>query len=133
MLRRPTWHARAGCARNRVRDRAFAARHDHCDRVVSQRQPLLESFDTDTQEELLERREPGRYRARLDLPLAICKEGNYTVELHIRADKQWQSDPLLAALSFEICNYREDPTRRSYRAENLGDYALDIPWNTTRV
>ncbi len=68
--------------------------------------PVVASFDTDMQEELLERREPGSYRAHLDLPLALFKEGNYTIELQIRADKQWQSDP--AALSFEICNYRED-------------------------
>ncbi len=93
--------------------------------------PLLDSFDTDTQEELREHREPGRYRARLDLPLAMFKEGNYTVDFHIRADKQWQSD--IAALSFEICNYGEDLTYRSCRADHLGQYALDIPWNTTRV
>jgi lipopolysaccharide transport system ATP-binding protein len=94
--------------------------------------PLLNSFDTDTDDGLRKRREPGRYRAQLDLPLQHFKEGAYAIEFRIHANKQSLVDPL-AILTFDVVNYRRDLTHRSYRTDRPGEYALDIVWNTQRM
>jgi len=94
--------------------------------------PLLASFDTDTENRLRERREPGRYRAHLELPLGAFKEGAYTIEFPIHANKQSLVDPL-AVLAFDIVNYRRDLSHRSYRIDRQGQYGLDIAWNTRKV
>ena len=94
--------------------------------------PLLNSFDTDTDAGLRERREIGRYRVRLELPLQYLKEGAYTIEFPIHANKHSLVDPL-AILTFDIVNYRRDLTHRSYRADRPGQFASDIAWNTQKL
>jgi lipopolysaccharide transport system ATP-binding protein len=94
--------------------------------------PLLNSFDTDTADTLRQRRAPGRYRARLVLPLQYFKEGAYTIELPVHGNSENLVDPL-AVLTFDIVNYRRDLSRYSYRADRPGQYALDIAWDTRNI
>jgi lipopolysaccharide transport system ATP-binding protein len=91
--------------------------------------PLINSYDTDTEDWLRAKREPGRYRALLQLPLQQLKEGSYTIELPISWNWKSLVDPR-AVLAFDIVNYRRDLMHRSYRADRPGQYALDINWNT---
>jgi lipopolysaccharide transport system ATP-binding protein len=93
--------------------------------------PLFNSFDTDTSDQLRGRREPGRYRARLLLPLQHFKQGPYTVEFPIHANRQSVLDPL-AILAFDVVNHHRDLTHYSYRADRSGQCALDIVWETTK-
>jgi lipopolysaccharide transport system ATP-binding protein len=94
--------------------------------------PLINSFDTDAEEGLREKRDAGRYRALLRLPLQQLKEGSYTIELAILWNRQNLIDPR-AVLAFDIACYRRDLTHRSYRTDRPGQYAIDIAWNTQKA
>jgi lipopolysaccharide transport system ATP-binding protein len=94
--------------------------------------PLFASFDTDIGESLRERREAGRYRATLQLPLASLKEGPHSVEFPIYVNRRSVIDPH-AILTFEIVNYRRDLTHYSYRVDRHGQHAFDIPWNVEKL
>ena len=94
--------------------------------------PLLNSFETDADDELRQTRDAGNYRARLELPLQSFKEGAYTIEFPIHYGRQDMTD-VSAVLSFEIVNYRRDLTHRSYRADRPGQFAFDVAWHTRRL
>ena len=93
--------------------------------------PLIYSYDTDLDVSLRERREPGTYSVRIELPCDHLKEGNYSVDLKIGWDRVEVTDPQ-ATLEFEVVNYRHDLTHKGYRSDRPGEFAYDLRWETTR-
>jgi lipopolysaccharide transport system ATP-binding protein len=94
--------------------------------------PLVISWDTDAQPELLEKRSAGTYRSRVTLPVPFLKEGQYSVEATIayprgRGEKQHK---LYDALQFEVILTSRAGSLVSYSNNRRGTIALELPWQT---
>jgi lipopolysaccharide transport system ATP-binding protein len=92
-------------------------------------QPLFYTYDTDNNADLREWREAGWYEARVQLPTASLKEGNYTVHGKIGAGREDLTDPR-ATVSVSIVNTAEDLTHKSYRSDRPGLLVAGVDWQT---
>ncbi len=95
---------------------------------------LFTSFDTDTDESLLERRLPGEYEATLPLPTETLKNGTYSLSLNTgfinRAGSASQFKE--HCLVFEVREV-EDLSLKSYSTKRSGLIANRVDWNTKCV
>jgi lipopolysaccharide transport system ATP-binding protein len=98
-------------------------------------EPLLMSFDTDTQPERLERREAGSYQARVTLPCPLLKEGQYSIAAAIGITKGKGEDvhSIPDAIQFEVILISKAGALLSYSANRRGKIAVELNWETERL
>ncbi len=89
---------------------------------------LLQSFDTDTNENFRYNRPPGKYRSQVKLPTPIFKEGVYIAQIRIGTDRNI-SDPD-AVIKFEIINTKLDVQNKSYHPKRAGFLYTNLEWKT---
>ena len=94
---------------------------------------VFTSFDIDVETQLFISRAPGRYRARIQIPVHLLKAGLYTVTVGLGRSGVGILDQQVDALVFSIGDQSEDTTHKGYAASRAGVLALALPWNTQRI
>jgi len=92
---------------------------------------LVTSFDTDHIQEFLNKRLPGYYRTRVNLPCPL-KAGSYTMAFSISIRNREVIDQIRDTLSFEVEEISFDPTFHGYNRRQPGPMAADLAWETTK-
>ena len=93
---------------------------------------LFTSFDTDYDGELLNKRLPGYYRARVNLPCPL-KAGSYALEVVTAVANSRRIDEVREAVCFEVEELSFDPSLRSYARKRPGVMAAHLVWKTERL
>lgn len=95
--------------------------------------PLIYSYDVDANDEtIVEKRLPGKYKAKLELPTTLLKEGSYSVEVKIGWNNVNVSDQNCIVF-FDIENNYINLQHKSYRADRPGYLAKNIIWEIDKV
>lgn len=95
--------------------------------------PLIYSYDVDANDSIIaEKRSPGKYKARLELPTSLLKEGSYSVEVKIGWNNINVSDQN-CIIFFEIENNFINLQYKSYRSDRPGYLAKNILWEVDKV
>jgi lipopolysaccharide transport system ATP-binding protein len=99
--------------------------------VSNEGSPLLNSFDTDADEDgsLREVREAGSYDVRIHVPFSILKEGQYTLALQIGSRHVDYTDEN-AFVVISVVNNERDLTHRGFRADRPGVLFHELEWQT---
>ena len=95
--------------------------------------PLFTTFDTDLSQELLGKRCPGLYMARVRLPRKLLKPGNYTLYLNSYKYGVGSIDRKGDVLSFQISELRDEFSGKGYSTEYPGALILPLKWETERL
>lgn len=90
---------------------------------------LFQSSDIDHNRELLNKRLPGYYRARVNL-LCPLKAGGYTIDTNAGVANIGWIDAIREALAFEVEEFSFDPSFRSISRDKAGIIAADLVWRT---
>lgn len=94
---------------------------------------IFRSFDTDTQPNLLERREIGRYKTKFKLP-SILKAGNYRFIVHITMLGVEALDRMLdKEVSFQITEGSTDTNFKSYAEKRPSLVKVELDWNINKI
>jgi lipopolysaccharide transport system ATP-binding protein len=93
---------------------------------------VCQSFDTDVNFNLLNKREPGRYIATVDIP-AILKAGNYVIDFTICRPCLDDIDYKKNALTFTVDEKVIDTSMCSYSTQRDGQFAARQQWNYNRL
>ncbi|MEN7549774.1 ABC transporter ATP-binding protein [Rapidithrix thailandica] len=88
---------------------------------------LFYSFDTDVDPDRLERREPGRYQARVELPTPL-KAGLYTLNFDIGVYGSRNLEMVYDLFSFEIEERSFNSRFKSYAARKDGKIVTHLKW-----
>ena len=96
---------------------------------------IFRCFDTDNAPELLERREVGHYRTRVQIPAPLLKEGLYSVNLVMKIVKSQKLHhfQIKNALSFEVLLTSRAGTHLSYHDTRVGKLVFDSHWQTEKI
>ncbi len=90
---------------------------------------LFDCWDTDHNQELLNRRLPGYYRARVNLPCPL-KAGSYIIGVWTGIPNREVIDQIREALSFEVEEITPVPIFWSYGRNRPGYIVADLVWKT---
>ncbi len=90
---------------------------------------IFQSYDTDETPALLERREPGRYEARIPLPMEHLKGGSYVVSLFTRLVNGARYRSEEGCLSFEVVE-APNVLVKSYSHKRPDYVAMPLRWQT---
>ena len=93
---------------------------------------LFVSFDTDHNRELLDKRLPGYYRARVNLPCPL-KAGSYIIGAQATIVNVRAIDEIREALSFEVDEVSFNTSVCSYARKRRGVVAADLVWETREL
>jgi lipopolysaccharide transport system ATP-binding protein len=94
---------------------------------------LFLSFDTDNNVKLLEKRTPGLYRTKIQIPSPLLKPGNYTFSINTGIINIETFQHLEDILSF-IVELRSKPSSLlAYAEKRKGIIAVPIDWNTKKI
>ena len=93
---------------------------------------LFTSFDTDNDSELFDKRSPGYYRTRVNLPCPL-KAGIYTIYVGTSIAKREVIDRAEADLGFEVEELSSTAVFRGYYRKQHGPMAADLVWKTTTI
>ncbi|MFC2059493.1 ABC transporter ATP-binding protein [Chloroflexota bacterium] len=90
---------------------------------------LFQSYDTDHNRELLNKRLPGCYRAQVNLPCPL-KAGAYTMDVNTVIANTEFIDHIREALAFEVEEFSFNVSFRSISRDKAGIIAADLVWKT---
>ena len=90
---------------------------------------LFQSDDIDHNQELFNKRPPGYYRARVNLPCPL-KAGGYTIDTNAGIPGIGWIDNIKEALTLEVEEFSADLTFRSFRRKRHGIIAADLVWES---
>lgn len=93
---------------------------------------VCHSFDTDVEPQLLQRREPGRYLAEVEIP-NILKAGNYCMDFTICRPGLDGIDFKKNILSFAVDEKKIDTSMCSYSTRRDGQFAARQEWLHTKL
>lgn len=92
---------------------------------------LCHSFDTDMDNNLLNKREPGRYVAHVEIP-PVLKAGNYVLDFTICRPGLDGIDFKQNILTFIIEEKTIDTSMCSYSTRRDGEFAARLKWNSEK-
>ncbi len=93
---------------------------------------LIDSFDTDLEEECFFDRRPGTYIGQVEVPSHLLKEGQVEVSLGIFTVGENLSDPA-AQIVFYVVNKRQDLTHRAQNTRLSGHLNLPLVWQYAEI
>ncbi len=93
---------------------------------------VCHSFDTDVNRDLLNKREPGRYIARVNLP-PILKAGNYVLDFTICRPGLDGIDYKKGIITFAVEEKTIDTSMCSYSTRRDGQFAAKQYWVSTKL
>lgn len=93
---------------------------------------VCHSFDTDVEPQLLQRREPGRYIAEVEIP-DFLKAGNYCMDITICRPGLDGIDYKKNILSFAVDEKKIDTSMCSYSTRRDGQFAARQHWIHTKL
>ncbi len=93
---------------------------------------LIDSFDTDLEEECFFDRCPGTYIGQIDIPSHLLKEGQVEVSLGIFTVGENLSDSA-AKIVFYVVNKQQDLTHRAQNTRLSGHFNLPLAWQYTEA
>lgn len=98
-------------------------------------EPVFLSFDTDTHPELFQHREPGKYKAKVTIPMPLLKEGNYslTPTMGIINSRGAFHHRIVDAINFDVNLISKMGTMVSYERKRSGKVAVEIDWKTEKT
>ncbi|MFC1987023.1 ABC transporter ATP-binding protein [Chloroflexota bacterium] len=93
---------------------------------------LFRSWDTEHNQELFDKRLPGYYRARFNLPCPL-KAGSYIISVWTLIVNREVIDQVKEALSFEVEEITSVLTFHGYARKRPGVMAADLVWKTKKL
>lgn len=93
--------------------------------------PLLYTFDTDTNYSLKHNRQAGQYTTRVKIPSSLFKEGSYSIQLSI-GDRKNLVGPE-ACIKFDIINTKLNLNEKSSKMERAGFIYKNLDWEIIKL
>ena len=93
---------------------------------------LFLTFDTDMSDNLLEKREPGLYKARFKIPY-LLKPGKYNIKLELAVLMGLEFDVCPFDLVFEVVEGNFNPALKSFSSFRAGEIGSLISWETQAI
>jgi lipopolysaccharide transport system ATP-binding protein len=93
---------------------------------------LFRSFDTDTNRKIFDKRLPGHYRTRVNLPCPL-KAGAYVLGVHTGIASRQGIDLRDNIVSFDVKELSFNPGSYGYASHRAGIIATLLTWETNRV
>jgi lipopolysaccharide transport system ATP-binding protein len=93
---------------------------------------VLQSFNTDDDDDAVTFRDPGLYRCRMRLPAHFLKAGHYTVNLHLGSPQELYQ-VAEGCVSFDIEELSENTHSRGYRSERPGHVIFPGRWEVEKA
>jgi lipopolysaccharide transport system ATP-binding protein len=100
--------------------------------IYKNRGAVCHSFDTDINSQLLNRREPGRYLARVAIP-PVLRAGNYVLDFTICRPGLDGIDFKQGVITFAVEEKTIDTSMCSYSTRRDGEFAVRQEWSHTRL
>ncbi len=91
---------------------------------------LFNSFDSDTNPEVMESREPGLYEAEVELPRNLLAAGRYTISVMASVPTFENLDDKPEALPFELEEHSDNFSHKSYSKNRGTMLIMPIQWQT---